>query len=129
MSGYVCAMKPLKLARAGKPEEARKNIGSSAFRRILRLGAPATLATAMSWFLCQVGAFRLSRSLPPYVWLHFYSPEQSDNFFAAFRDLFRACVWYPGLTMLMVVTYLEPGWSNLEYRQERVRRNSMDNGI
>ena len=33
ISGYVCAMKPLKLSRARKPDEARKAIASAAAAR------------------------------------------------------------------------------------------------
>jgi peptidoglycan/LPS O-acetylase OafA/YrhL len=49
MSGYVCAYKPLRLARAGKAEDARKVIASSGFRRLLRLGLPSSIAVTISW--------------------------------------------------------------------------------
>src|SRR6266496_918899 len=42
LSGYVCAVKPLRLANSGKVEETRKTIASSTFRRFLRIGLPAT---------------------------------------------------------------------------------------
>jgi peptidoglycan/LPS O-acetylase OafA/YrhL len=60
LSGYLCAMKPLRLLRAGKPDEARRAIASGALRRLVRLGIPATLATTFSWFLTQIGAFTVS---------------------------------------------------------------------
>jgi len=57
LSGYVCAIKPLKLYNAGHADEARQVIGSSAFRRIPRIGIPATIATIMSWTLAQIGVY------------------------------------------------------------------------
>ena len=92
ISGYVCAMKPLKLSRAGKPDEARKAIASAAFRRILRLGAPATVATVMSWSLDRMGAFNLAKSFPPSHWIERFSPPYYLNFGAALNGLFHACV-------------------------------------
>jgi peptidoglycan/LPS O-acetylase OafA/YrhL len=92
ISGYVCAMKPLKLSRAGKPDEARKAIASAAFRRILRLGAPATVATFMSWSLDRVGAFSLAKNFPPSHWIVRFSPPYYTNFAAALKGLFNACV-------------------------------------
>jgi len=93
MSGYVCSIKPLKLSRDGKSDAARMNIASSAFRRVIRLAIPAGLATTISWFLCQLGAFDLAHStLPEWGWLHFQSPWASPDWFTAVQDLFRALV-------------------------------------
>lgn len=94
MSGYVCAIKPLRLARAGKPEEARKVIASSAFRRLIRLGMPATIATVISWFLCQIGAFNLARSQEG-SWLSYTTPPVSPDVFSSLTELYRACVMTP----------------------------------
>jgi peptidoglycan/LPS O-acetylase OafA/YrhL len=91
LSGYVCSIKPLKLSQSGKPEEARKVIASSAFRRLIRLGIPATIATTCSWFLCQMGGFNLSLSLPGYVWLNFHSARPTD-WITSVRSLFHAIV-------------------------------------
>jgi hypothetical protein len=92
MSGYVCSIKPLKLSRAGKADEVRKVIGSSIFRRILRLGFPAMAATTISWTLDRLGAFNLARSLPGFCWLNFFSPPEFPDFFSALRELFRSFV-------------------------------------
>jgi peptidoglycan/LPS O-acetylase OafA/YrhL len=92
ISGYVCAMKPLKLSRAGKPDEARKAIASAAFRRILRLGAPATLATCISWTMDRLGAFNLAKSFPDSLWIVRFSPPVYRDFSAALTGLFHACV-------------------------------------
>jgi peptidoglycan/LPS O-acetylase OafA/YrhL len=105
MSGYVCAIKPLKLSRSGKPEEARKVIGSSIFRRLLRLGAPATIATTMSWFIDRLDGFHLARSLPYHVWLNFHTVPWFD-FRTSVYQLFRAYVW-PHDLALIIAPYLE----------------------
>jgi peptidoglycan/LPS O-acetylase OafA/YrhL len=106
LSGYVCSMKPLKLARAGKSEEARKVIGSSAFRRVIRLVLPVTLATTISWYLAQVGAYNMAHSLPEYCWLNFHSAWASDDWATAIEDLFKAFVEV-FLAVLMVVTHMD----------------------
>jgi peptidoglycan/LPS O-acetylase OafA/YrhL len=109
MSGYVCSIKPLKLSRDGKPEEARKNIASSAFRRVIRLGIPAGLATTISWLFTQLGAFNMAHSLPEWSWLYFQSPWPSPDWFSAVKDLFRAivCLSFLAFRSLMIVTYVD----------------------
>jgi peptidoglycan/LPS O-acetylase OafA/YrhL len=64
MSGYLCSLKPLKLARAGKAEEVRTAVTKSAFRRLFRLMGPATFATVVSWILDRLGAYNIARSIP-----------------------------------------------------------------
>ena len=44
----------------GQSEEARKVIACNPFRRVLRIGVPATLATILPWALCQLGIFELA---------------------------------------------------------------------
>jgi peptidoglycan/LPS O-acetylase OafA/YrhL len=90
LSGYVCSMKPLKLALAGKPEEARRNIASSAFRRVVRLVVPATIATTISWILANIGAYNTALSLDG--WLAAHSHDPSYSFISAIYDLGQALV-------------------------------------
>lgn len=93
MSGYVCSIKPLKLAREGKPDEARKNIAASAFRRVVRLTIPASIATTLSWLLCQLGGFNMAhRRTPQTGWLYFQSPWRSGDWPTAIKDLLKALV-------------------------------------
>lgn len=105
MSGYVCSMKPLKLSRAGKPEEARKVIASSAFRRIIRLGVPATAATTISWFLANVGGFDLAMSLRGDCWLNFHSGRPSETWFIAVKSLFHELVFPLSLYLSVSCAY------------------------
>jgi|SRR5579862_1278700 len=92
MSGYVCSIKPLKLARAGKADEARKAVSSSAFRRVIRLAIPAGIATTISWFLANVGAYDMAHGLPDDCWLNFHSGWGESNWPSAFQELIKALV-------------------------------------
>jgi peptidoglycan/LPS O-acetylase OafA/YrhL len=74
LSGYVCALKPLRLFRDGRLDDGRRAIESSAFRRVPRLVVPTTAATILIWTLSQFGAFEaaqhaesdwLRRTVPP----------------------------------------------------------------
>jgi hypothetical protein len=94
LSGYVCAIKPIRLSNAGMVDEARKVIASSALRRVLRIGLPATFGTMFSWGLAQMGAF----AIPPYVelegmWLAASTPKRVPGFFASVISLIKACVF------------------------------------
>ena len=102
MSGYLCAIKPLSLIRAGNPDEARTLIARKAFRRYLCLGIPATVATIISWLMTQIGAFKLSTSLPPWIWLHFHSGYASPTWGAAFKELRHAIVQFICFALLKV---------------------------
>ena len=108
MSGYVCSLKPLKLARQGNTEAARAVIASSAFRRIIRLGMPAIFATTISWFLDQFGAFNTARSLPWNCWFHFFSPPEVPSFWAGLRELFRSFVRFPNCFEILICSFV-PG--------------------
>ncbi|KAF2842919.1 hypothetical protein M501DRAFT_1053710 [Patellaria atrata CBS 101060] len=57
LTGYVCALKPLRQARSGNPAGALSSIAKSAFRRPPRLILPALIATAISWTIAQFGGF------------------------------------------------------------------------
>jgi hypothetical protein len=74
-------------------DEARKVIASSALRRVLRIGLPATFGTMFAWGLAQMGAFTLA----PYVelegmWLAASTPKRVPGFFASVLALIKACV-------------------------------------
>lgn len=96
LSGYVCAIKPIRLSNAGMVDEARRVIASSTFRRVVRIGLPATFGTIFGWALTQMGAFTLA----PYVelegmWLALGTPKRVDGVFASVYALISACVRSP----------------------------------
>jgi hypothetical protein len=92
MSGYVCSIKPLKLINSGKIDQTRAYIASSAFKRVLRLGVPTTVATCISWYLCQIGAYSMTYSLPDDCWLNFHSARPDENWDTAIKELGKAIV-------------------------------------
>src|SRR5271170_4507653 len=107
LSGYLCAIKPLRLLRAGNPDEARRAIASGALRRLVRLGIPATLATTFSWFLTQIGALTMSTSQPGYVWLNFHSAWPSSTWYVALRELRFAIVESFVILLIRVASYVD----------------------
>ena len=107
LSGYLCAIKPLRLLRAGNPDEARRAIASGALRRLVRLGIPATLATTFSWFLTQIGAFTVSTSQPGDVWLNFHSAWPSSTWSVALRGLRFAIVGSFAISLMRIASYVD----------------------
>jgi len=124
-SGYLCAIKPLRLIRAGKPEEARSLIGQRGFRRIIRLTIPTNTATIISWFLANVGGFDTSIALPNYVWLNFHSGWPSPTWAAAFRQLWYEIVSATPVSALIVASYLDVRWGDMEHGPKWLRGDSM----
>jgi hypothetical protein len=90
----VCAVKPLRLSNAGQGEEARKVIASSAFRRFLRIGVPATLGTIFPWILCQLGLFQFVTGSVEYssFWLNDTTPEPLPGIISPIWNLIKQCV-------------------------------------
>lgn len=89
LSGFVNSLKPIKLARAGQIDTALSNLAVSSFRRSWRLFLPATAATLISWFICQVGGYETARQSDAY-WLYVTSPSPSYSWATAVGDLFIA---------------------------------------
>ncbi|KAI9848908.1 MAG: hypothetical protein M1838_000349 [Thelocarpon superellum] len=74
LTGYVCALKPLKQTRAGDPAAALSTVAKSAFRRTPRLVLPAILATFFAWTLAQFGAFKVAHRCDS-EWIRVASPN------------------------------------------------------
>jgi peptidoglycan/LPS O-acetylase OafA/YrhL len=103
LSGYVCSIKPLRLARAGKYEEAWSCIASSAFRRVMRLFIPATLATFVAFVFAQCGAFELAHGIhAEYHWLQSCSALPTEGTWASIKNLIDHTV-SPAVERLTVV--------------------------
>lgn len=60
LTGYVCAIKPLRQAKSGNIPGALETLGKSAFRRPPRLILPATIAMCIAWIFAQLGAYEIS---------------------------------------------------------------------
>ncbi|KAL8970006.1 MAG: hypothetical protein Q9183_001717 [Haloplaca sp. 2 TL-2023] len=89
LSGFVNALKPVKLARAGQTEAALSNLALGSFRRSFRLVLPATAATMLSWFITQFGAYKIAKNSDAY-WLYTTSPSPSSSWGTAVEDLVYA---------------------------------------
>ncbi|KAF2182509.1 hypothetical protein K469DRAFT_728477 [Zopfia rhizophila CBS 207.26] len=96
LTGYVCALKPLRLARAGNTSAALTTVAKSAFRRPPRLILPATFAMLIAWTLAQMDGFKVSNRCDS-GWLRYSSPdvgtleEEIPRFFHNFQT-----VWLNG---------------------------------
>ena len=114
LSGFVNALKPVKLARAGQVDTALSNMAISSFRRSFRLFLPATAATIFSWFICQFGAYETARNSDAY-WVQFNSPPMSPSWGVAIEDLLRAIktTW----TYNPENPYDQPQWALLYFLQ------------
>ncbi|MCJ1307433.1 hypothetical protein MMC25_001079 [Agyrium rufum] len=108
LSGFVNALKPLKLARAGQTENALANLANSAFRRPFRLVLPAALAAIISWAVCQLGWYEISRNSDAF-WLYTYTPEPSASWGTAIEDLVNGlrATWTWGV----INPYDQPQWA------------------
>jgi peptidoglycan/LPS O-acetylase OafA/YrhL len=89
ISGCVNALKPLKLSCSGQHEAAVLSLSSNTFRRVLRLMAPITVATLLSWILTQIGVYQIA-NISQNNWLNYTSPRPSANLGSLFYDLFYA---------------------------------------
>ncbi len=74
VTGYVCALKPIRQIRAGNPDHAFKSVARSAFRRVPRLILPTTLATTLISFFCQFGVFEVGNRVDSW-WVNYTSPN------------------------------------------------------
>ena len=87
VSGFVNALKPMKLTREGNTDVALSGIAKSSFRRTGRFVIPSVLATTASWLLCQLGAYKVAK-VADSQWIRDTSPDPSPSFSAALYDLF-----------------------------------------
>lgn len=79
LTGYVCALKPIKQARNGDTLASFTSIAKSAFRRPPRLILPATIAMVISWTMAQCGAFTAANRSDSW-WCRYASPVPLKTF-------------------------------------------------
>jgi transcription initiation factor TFIID subunit 11 len=90
LSGFVCSIKALRLAREGKVEECRAIIGDSTVKRVMRLVFPASCATVVSWCTAQTGGYELARGRGSY-WLT-QTAERTEGIYPSIKALCMSCV-------------------------------------
>ncbi|KAJ4387433.1 hypothetical protein N0V93_008025 [Gnomoniopsis smithogilvyi] len=76
VTGYVCALKPIKLYKAGNQEAALISISKSALRRFPRLFLPAAAATVVSFFMCEMGLYTIAKHADSW-WVDVNSPVRT----------------------------------------------------
>lgn len=91
VTGYVCALKPIRQFRAGQMDAAFSGIAKSAFRRTPRLFLPTTIITVISWFMCQFGVFQIANRAEGW-WINYSSPNMTPYIGQAIQDLFIGIV-------------------------------------
>ncbi|KAJ5788215.1 hypothetical protein N7457_003205 [Penicillium paradoxum] len=97
LTGYVCALKPLKQSRNGDILGSFTSVAKSAFRRPPRLIFPATIALLISWGMAQCGAF-IAANRSDCWWCRYAAPDLEPTFWAEFVRLFKTFleVWTTG---------------------------------
>jgi peptidoglycan/LPS O-acetylase OafA/YrhL len=86
VTGYVCALKPIKLYRAGNQEAAFSSISKSAARRFPRLFLPAAAATAVAWLTVELGLTAVLKHSDN-DWLNIWTHDRVGNFTGAVYEL------------------------------------------
>ncbi|KUI56385.1 hypothetical protein VP1G_03666 [Cytospora mali] len=86
VTGYVCALKPIKLCRQGNQEAALASISKSALRRIPRLVLPAAAATAVSWVMAEMGLYAVAKHQDSW-WIDVQSSRRIPYLGEAFGNL------------------------------------------
>lgn len=79
-------MKPIRQAQNGNGNQALSGLAFSAFRRTGRLVLPATIATIISWVICQLGLFEIGRTCEA-VWIRDTSPKPGPGVTGSVRLL------------------------------------------
>ncbi len=74
ITGYVCALRPIRQFAAGNHDAAFRGIAKSAFRRIPRLLLPTSIVTILIWFICQSGGFKIA-NIAEGSWLKYTTPN------------------------------------------------------
>jgi hypothetical protein len=88
LTGYVCAIKPLRQAKSGNTSAALTTLAKSAFRRPPRLILPATIALIIAWFFAQIGGFNVSQKCDS-GWLRSSSPHNIGSLDTEIPRFFR----------------------------------------
>jgi hypothetical protein len=91
VTGYVCALKPLKLYRQDNQEAAFIAISKSALRRFPRLFFPAAAATVVVWLLVETGLYTIAKHTDSF-YLDVMSQPRIGNLGAALTKLVQEIV-------------------------------------
>lgn len=101
LTGFVCALKPLKLSQQPTQYgEALAAVARSAFLRPIRLVLPAAVATVISFICTALGGYRAAASSDS-RWVRFDAPVQEPTFKLEVSRLLRALLttWTNGTNL------------------------------
>lgn len=88
LTGYVCAIKPLRQAKSGDKSAALTTLAKSAFRRPPRLILPSTIAIMFAWVFAQLGGFEVAIRCDS-EWLRNSSVKNVNGLSSEIPRLFR----------------------------------------
>ncbi|KAF2271359.1 uncharacterized protein EI97DRAFT_462896 [Westerdykella ornata] len=89
ITGYVNSIGPIGKSRAGNTDAAFQGIARSALARSGRLVLPTMLATFISWFLANTGAYHMTKHVDS-TWIRQGWHRQEPTMWAALKSLVRA---------------------------------------
>ncbi|ROV88664.1 hypothetical protein VPNG_10305 [Cytospora leucostoma] len=91
VTGYVCALKPVKNFKAGNQNSSFNSISRSALRRVPRLVIPVLLILTLSCFATQLGAFETANHCDG-AGIPETSPDRQDSWLVAIYVLLQDMV-------------------------------------
>lgn len=86
VTGYVCALKPIKLYRQNNQDLAYTSVAKSALRRVPRLVIPCSLATVIIWIMANLGMFLVAKQSDCW-WCGKTAPDRQANAFLSVKHL------------------------------------------
>ncbi|KAJ5591618.1 uncharacterized protein N7459_001987 [Penicillium hispanicum] len=109
LTGYVCALKPMKQARNGDHLGSFTSVAKSAFRRPPRLIFPATIAMIISWIMAQFGAFVVANRSDCW-WCRFAAPDLEETLW---KEVIRLGESFLGVWTTGYMVYDDHQWALL----------------
>lgn len=91
VTGYVCALKPIKLYRQDQQAAAFASMSKSALRRLPRLIIPTAFATCIIWVMAQFGLFLVAKRSDSW-WSGATAPDQVPYLGDALKALVYNCI-------------------------------------
>ncbi|KAI0165182.1 acyltransferase 3 [Hypoxylon sp. FL1284] len=88
VTGYVCALKPLKLYRQNNQDSAFTSIAKSALRRVPRLVIPCAFATFLIWIMANLGMFLVAKQSDCW-WCGKTAPDRQANAYLSVKHLIQ----------------------------------------
>lgn len=92
VTGYVCALKPIKLYRQNNQDMAFTSIAKSALRRVPRLVIPCAFATFLIWVMANLGMFLVAKQSDCW-WCGKTAPDRQANAYLSVKHLIQNIIF------------------------------------